>query len=222
MSDTLSRNFLRKSSKGQVFVIIGIVIAASLLLIKVNTNFGFKARETDMGPDLSENEIFRNLENEFEESYDAAIKKGGDHGTINKTLRNYSLFLKSRMGKFNAFYVFSTYDNSTLKVSAWNLLDRNLENVEISQNLTGGTESCGTVGEGENCFESWSSPGRNEAYRVNVTYRDSFYNRNLAKTYIGHTGDKGNYNAMFYRTEAEIAKTHMTHEERLESVPQAG
>lgn len=213
-------NFLSDRSKGQVFVIIGIVMAMALVLIQIKTNFDAVLREKKFHMKANEDEIFKNLENEFRESYDIAVKKGS-HEELNETVRNFTLFVKDRMktGDFKSLYSFSVYDNSDLKISVWNFLGRELKQVNISQSLTGGKYECGRIPSGESCFNQTNASGKNVNYHVNVTYIDGETGKRFTKTYHGYTGSKGNYTAIFYRLEFELGSMKLTGEGRAKSKP---
>lgn len=205
--------------KGQVFVIIGIVIAISLVLINIKTNFDIALREEQIHLEMNENEIFANIQNEFKESYDIAVRS--DAKTINKTLSNFSMFMRDRFteGRISILYYFSKYDNSSLEVSVWNFLGREIENVVMNQSLTGGNESWTEIETGEGHKESWTEPGKTSDYQVNLTYTDTKSGKRFTKTYPGGTGDEGIYSALFYRIEMKMKGTEVTGEERGRTKP---
>lgn len=201
-----------ESSKGQVFLIIGIVIALSLILIYVKTNFDVALKKKEFYVGEEKDIIFTNIQNEFRESFDIGVKKDD----LNQTLRNFTVFMDERLKnrELDVLYSFSIYDNSSLDVSVWNFLERGMEDVNISQNLTGGSYSCGDLSSGENCYNSWSSPGETGVYHVNVTYAGSG-----SETYEGWTGPKGKYSALFYRLEFETGETQLTDEDTAKAKP---
>lgn len=207
--------------KGQVFLIIFVIIALSLVLINMKTNFDVSLKKKSLYVETNENEAFNNLQEEFRESYDVAVKQKPTDYNLNRTLANYLLFVRDRMQRsnFRVLYSFSTYDNETLNVTLHNYLGRNIENVAIEQNLTGGSVSPGDMGDGEGYEKDWSAEGKTSNYHVNITYTDSSDGKSFTKTYTGDTGDKDIYTALFYRLEFERSGTELNDEGKVKSKP---
>jgi len=198
-----------------------VIIALSLVLINMKTNFNVSLKKESLYVETNENEAFNNLQNEFRESYDVAAKQSPTDHNLNRTLANYVLFVKERMqgSKFKVLYSFSTYDNETLNVTLHNYLGRKIETVTIEQNLTGGSVSPGDIGDGEGYEKDWSAEGKTSSYHVNVTYTDSGDDKAYTKTYVGDTGDVNVYTALFYRVEFERFGTKLNDEETVKSKP---
>jgi hypothetical protein len=213
--------FLDKKSKGQVFVIIGIVIGIALVLIQTKVSFDTALNRRYGGDSLQKNEIVDNIGNEYRESFKIAVKKNFDDISINGTLTNFTLFMEDGFtsGKIGTFYTFSIYDNSTINVTVGNFLGRRIEDLEISQNLTDDSSSKGSLPNRKVYKEYWSAPDESTDYMVNVTYTDTRTGKRRSKIYHGESGGEGNYASLLYQIELELGSTRMTDESTVQAKP---
>lgn len=188
------------SSKGQILMIIGIVIALGLYLVYTTAEFSSAMDVDGVRAETKGVHELRSLERGFRETYERTVKGGTDDDELNTELGNFVVFTRERSGPREIGYIFSTttdYNSSHMVTSIQNFLDRDLETVEVN-----GTEcSASGLSNSESCSVYLEEYGGE--YTVEISYTD-VDGTNYTKTYSGLTGFQGSYSSVFYRTELKI------------------
>lgn len=207
---TLSFNLGRK---GQVLMIIGVIMSLSLYLISMTTNFEAALRRRTL-TGMDETTVLRNIGNEIRETYDIAIKDDASFENVNESLVNFTRFLEERSGTKNIGSLVSkaVHHNESetpeIKVGVHNHLGRELKEVEIGGYQCNG----GSLAHGDTCSVVIDPEG--EKYELEVYYLDERDDRGYTKTYSGYAGDAWNNTALFYRIELEMGSTKLVDEGR--------
>lgn len=195
-------------SKGQVLMIIGIVIALGLYLVTMAADFG-SALNTDVKEKrLQGTSQLRSLEKGFRETYGNSVRGGVGYGELNSDLEEFVRFTVNRSGARDIHYLFSSavkYNSSHIKAGVHNFLLREIENVK----LNGTSCSSGDLPSGGSCSLILEDTG--DEYTIGVSYADSD-GTNHTKRYTGLTGPRGNHTGLFYRTELGIGSTELVSE----------
>lgn len=211
-----------KRSKGQVVLIIGIAITLSLILIKMGSGIGKTLQKQEPKLSTTAEKLLPNLEKEYREVYQIAIKQEASDQVIKDKIQNFTSFLRRELKptKLFLFHSFSTYNNETLNVTLQNFLGREMRGVELRQNLTSPNASIQELGRGEVNTTVFNAPGKNEAYRINLTYQDSATGKKYSIIYLGKTGEKGIYTSSVLWIGIKGKEMKLTGQVKLGSEPQ--
>jgi len=199
-------------NKGQILLIIGIVMALGLLLVNIVADFedvGYSGEWTS-----EEASELGSLERSFMERYEEASGVDVTYGEVAQKLEDFIGFVKDRSEARDIGYLFSIAvqeDETNFTAGVHNFLGRELEEVEING------EECseGGLKHGENCMAGIELT--EEDYTVEVSYSDQ--GRNQTKSYRGLKSEVGNSSAVFYRTEFSKGDTEIVVEDEAWSRP---
>jgi len=185
-------------SKGQIILIIGIVMALSLYLIAFSTDFETAFRSEELrGTDGSL--VLNNVNNEIRETYGSAVRNDPSYSNINLRLNDFIGFVRDESdGRYIRILLSVAVHNSThIEAGVHNYLDTALEEVEIN-----GYTCSDFLEHGSGCSVEFEDDG--DEYTVTVSYVNTGTTKSYTKSYDGRVGDGGKHTSIFYRTELEI------------------
>ena len=177
-----------KKSKGQVLVILAIIVVLVLFLIKVEMTYMGSYEFSD----TNNVNIFKNARNELKRSGDITIWKDNYSAVY-----DFSKFLK---GEKNVEIFYSTVDleGSNLNITVVNFLDENIESINVSQNLTDETDSISSLNqEGSDYVNFTWSPGSETTFEVNISHTGSASGNITDYTFVATAGP-ARYVTVFY------------------------
>ncbi|MFP4634154.1 MAG: hypothetical protein ACLFM9_04285 [Candidatus Aenigmatarchaeota archaeon] len=197
--------------KGQVLVIIGVVMALGLYLISMGTDFEAALRRRAL-VEAGETQVLRNLGEELRETYDLAVRQEPSYGNVESEIEEFITFAQENSDSKEVHYLvsLSVQHSGTVEAGIQNFLVEEMEEVNVTVD---GAEACsGSLSLGESC--SGEVDGVSGDYEVEIFYRDGESGASYTRTYQGKVGGGKNHTALFYRTEMELGGTKLVSEDR--------
>lgn len=104
------KNFFNESNEGQVFVIIGIVLALSLFMINIGADFDVAFQERGERIRDIEVQVLENIQREIRETYDITVGQSNSNYLLLNRFNNTVNFIDERLGieKLEAFFIIGT------------------------------------------------------------------------------------------------------------------
>ena len=172
--------------KGQMLILTAFLVVIFLILIRIESNYTEELERAKEMPNIFIS--FENINNELEKSGEIAITLE-NYGII----KNFCEFVKERED-FEVFFAISEFHNQTLNITLGNFLNRDLQNIQVSQNLTGETKIISSLSSGEMDWVNFTySPSGETLIEINVT------TNNLKESFSAYAGDEyERYVTIFY------------------------
>lgn len=152
--------------KGQVLVILAVIVVLVLFLIKVEMTYMGSYEFSD----TSNVNTFGNMRNELKRSGFITIWKD-DYSSV----YNFSKFLKEEKD-VELFYSIVDFEGSTLNVTVVNFLDEDINNIQINQSLNTSDKSrtISALSKTKTNFTEFTwYPGSETVFEVNISYNSS-------------------------------------------------
>ncbi len=153
-----------KKSKGQVLVILAIIVVLVLFLIKVEMTYMGSYEFSD----TNNVNIFENARNELKRSGSISVWKDNYSAVY-----DFSKFLTDEKD-MEILYSIIDLEDSNLNITFVNFLDEDIESINVSQNLTDETDSISSLNqEGSDYVNFTWAPGSETVFEVNISYTGS-------------------------------------------------
>ena len=186
----------RMEEKGQVIVIIGIVIALSLYLMHLSTDFEAALQERETNRGLGKTETVGNIRRELAETHDLAVKGAPSLENIMVENKEFYEFIYERLkpSETKMFALTAVHHNETgspeIALGAQNFLGVEVKNLTVNSK-----DICGPLEEGNTCVDSIQ-----ESEWINISY-DARGTVEKNERFI--YGNVGNDTFSFYRIRVE-------------------
>jgi len=172
--------------KGQVMIILAVIVILVMFLIKIETAY------INQGVTGTYNtKVFENLRNE--------LKRAGEITTWKNNytkVYDFSNFLKEKKD-IGLFYSISDFNNSILNITLANFLEENIQDINVSQNLTDETKQISSISEGGTDYVNFTWSGSETTFEVNITYKGSTSGNITKEIFLAKAGPK-RYVTVFY------------------------
>ncbi len=153
----------RKNNKGQVLIIMAIIVIIVLFLIKTEASF---VSSYDFSESKNLN-TFDNIRNELKNSGKISIWKDNYN-----EIYEFSNFVEGE-NDLNLFYCVSDFRDPNLNITITNFLGKPVWDVNISQNLTDESDVIDNLANEEYDYVDFSWSGSETNFEINVTYNCS-------------------------------------------------
>lgn len=156
-----ARSNSERGNKGQVLVILAVITVLVLFLLKVETAY---TGSYDLSGTDSLN-TFENIRNELKRSGQITIWEDNYSAAY-----EFSKFLTEKKDS-EILYSISDFSGTGLNVTVVNFLGETLQQINVSQNLTGETDTIPLLADGESDWVNFTwSPGPETLFEINITY----------------------------------------------------
>ena len=177
------------NNKGQVLVIMALVVVLVMFLVRteVSNINSYEFSESNFV------NSFMNIKNEFKKSGQITIWK--NNYTV---LNDFSSFLKERKD-IEVFYSIVDYEDSGLNMTFVNFLEEDIQEIQVSQNLTGSDDSITSISSGSSDFVNFTtgSYSNDEPFQVNISYVGSVSGTAYNHSFVSYAGN-GRRVTVFY------------------------
>ncbi|MFB6088510.1 MAG: hypothetical protein ABEK36_01900 [Candidatus Aenigmatarchaeota archaeon] len=180
--------------KGQVLVVIAIVVSIVVILIGIEADYvsSLHRRELKAGKDIIN--TLENLKNEYTKIVEISLSKEPSLSALNQNIMDFSAFVDKNLASKQSFLFYSVAEShdDSLEVGIGNFLGEDIVDVVITQNLTDKNIEMDEIGRGGREIAEFNvSPVTSENYTINISYMGASSNEFYHHSYTGKiTSDK--------------------------------
>ncbi len=199
---------IKLGSKGQVIVIIGVILALGISIISITADFETALQRRTLTTGIEGTRILTSIDRGIMETYQTAASSEASYQNIAERTTEFLEFTRGRSRGREMNYILSLtvhHNETMLKSGVINLMGRTMTDVEIN-----GSVCDSNLGHGDSCLVEID--GVEDDYTVELSYSDPEKDIDYTRTYGGPLGEGGNHSSVFYRIELDLGTTELTRE----------
>lgn len=129
--------------KGQIFIIIAIIIVLVMILMKTQLDYMRQLEQQRAQLSFALPEIFENIKSEYQRAVQISLGYNKTQTNLENSLNNFSSFATNFYSQRNVslkvLYSFSFVNSTNLSITLGNFLGKTIQNFSVYQTLTGET-----------------------------------------------------------------------------------
>ncbi|MFB6075694.1 MAG: hypothetical protein ABEK17_00980 [Candidatus Aenigmatarchaeota archaeon] len=186
--------------KGQVLVLIAIVVSIVIILIGVEADYvsSLHTREIKEGKDVVN--TLENLKEEYMRIVSISLSNDKSLKNLNEDIMDFSAFVDRNLASKQSllFYSASEVEDGFLKIFVGNFKDEDIIDVTVDQNLTDEEIEIDEVGRGGSEMVKFNiSSAMPSNYSVNISYLGSSSNKFYQEIYMCRADDTNRFNVYY-------------------------